>query len=184
MANAEITERSARSSLPIVEALIGVALVVAAFVAIAASDVTVVGTHVYWTVLVVVFAIAVLATDRLHGGHALTDGRRLVRLVLHWLAVFVAVQLIYLFIETGRIANVDAGLTSGVVLALGTFIAGVYGNWRFMVLGIALAAASAGVALVEEYLWVLFGIAVAALIALVFGPRVFGKVRHRSPSPN
>jgi hypothetical protein len=84
----------------------------------------------------------------------------------------VTIQLVYYFVASGRFANADTGLANGLVLALGTFLAGVHGNWRLVVIGIALAVAAAAVAFVEEYLWVLFTVAILAIGALVFGARL------------
>jgi hypothetical protein len=92
--------------------------------------------------------------------------------------VLVAVQIVYMLVTSGRMANADTGLANGLILALGTFAAGAFGNWRLLVIGAALAMATAGVAFVEEYLWVLLGIAVLAILVLVLGARV--TARHRA----
>lgn len=159
------------------EMALNVALLVAAFVAIAAADVSVQSSHAYWLGLTVVYGLAAFAMDRLHGGHALTDMRDAGRVLLHWLGVLVAVHFAYYFVTAGRMADADAGLTYGLILALGTFTAGVHGNWRLMVVGAAVGLATVGVALVEQYLWVLVGIAAVMVLVLVFGGRLSRRLR-------
>jgi hypothetical protein len=156
----------------IVEAIAAIVMLALAFSAIAASDVSAAGTHLYWSILVVAFALMAFAVERMHSGNPLGDPRSALTIVLHWLGVLVAVQLVYLLVSTGRMANADTGLTCGVVLALGSFTAGVHGNWRFIVMGVALGIATTGVAFFEEYLWVLLGVALLAVLALVLGGRL------------
>ena len=156
----------------IVEIGVGIAMLVAGFAAIAASDVSASGSRTYWTVLVVAFGAAALAAGWFGRGRTAFDGRAATRILLHWLGVFVTIQLVYYFVASGRFANADTGLANGLILALGTFLAGVHGAWRLAVIGFALAVATAGVAFVEEYLWVLFAVAILAIVALVFGSRL------------
>ncbi len=96
----------------------------------------------------------------------------MIALALHWIGVFAAMLLIYYFTTSGRFANANIGLANGLILALGTFLNGVHGNWRFMVVGGALGFGTLVVAFTEEYLWILFGIAVLALVVLVAGSRI------------
>lgn len=102
----------------------------------------------------------------------MTDTRSVFAILLHWFGVFCAIQLVYYFVASGRMANADTGLANGIVLALGAFLAGVHLNWRFLILGAAIGAAAAGVAFVEEYLWILLGIAILAIVSLLLGTRL------------
>jgi len=170
-------EKPFLSRVAIVEIGFAIVLIIAAFAAIAASDVDARGAYGYWIGLTVVYGLAAFVMDRMHGGRKLTDLRSAGRVLLHWLGVLAAVQFAYAFVVSGRMADADAGLTYGLVLALGTFTAGVHGNWRFIVVGAALGLATVGVALVEEYLWVLFAIAVAMVLILIFGGRLARRLR-------
>jgi hypothetical protein len=66
-----------------------------------------------------------------------------------------------------------------LILAFGTFLSGVHSNWRLMLIGGALAVGTAGVAFIEEYLWVLLGVAVLALLVLVIGSRLARGVKQK-----
>ncbi len=127
--------------------------------------------------MVGVFAIVAFISDRMHTDHRIADLSSATTICLHWLGVLLAIQLVYYFAAAGRMANLDTGLANGLVLALGTFLFGVHGNWRFMVVGLALAAATAGVAFVQEYIWMLFIIAAVAIVVIFFGAKLVKRYR-------
>ena len=156
----------------------GAVMIALAFIAIASSGVSVASARTFWPILVVLFAAISFASVRLHSDRA--HGGRLdaVAILVHWIGVFVAIHCVYLLVGTGRMANADTGLTSGLILASGTFTAGAFGNWRLMIIGAALVGATLVVALFEEYVWALFGLAVLAVAALLLGSRLIGRRRH------
>lgn len=156
----------------LIEAGLGVVMLVLAFAAIASSDVSATRTQVFWTALVVIFGIAAYVADYSTGMTGKARIRGIVITALHWVGVFLSIGLINYFAAAGRIDNAEIGLTCGVLLALGSFLAGVHGNWRLLILGAGVGCAAAGVAFVEEYIWFMFGIVVLALVALVIGARL------------
>lgn len=164
-----------------VGAVVGVLMIVLAFVGIASSDVSALGTQGYWTLLTVGFAVAAFVMDWLHSAHGVRMTTGALRLVLLWVGVFVAVQLVYFFIEAGRFANADTGLVNGLILALGTFACGLYVNWRLVVVGVALGFATVAAAYVEQYLWVLLGVALLAVVVLLVGARLTSGRRRMVP---
>ena len=85
-----------------------------------------------------------------------------------------AIELVYIFISTGRLTNADTGLLNGTILALGTFTSGVHANWRLLI-GAALGLGTAAVAYVEQYLWVLFAVALLALGIIIAVARLRGR---------
>ncbi len=175
MEDTEAKGGSTFSRQHLVEAIVGMTLLVLAFFAIASSDISAAGTRAYWNLLVPLFAVTAFASDRIHAGHSIGHLPSAITIVLHWLGVFLAIQVVHYFVVTGRMANADIGLTNGLVLALGTYLFGVYSNWRMAVIGLALAAATTGVALIEEFVWFLFVIAAIALLVLFFGARLIRK---------
>lgn len=158
----------------IVEGIVGAVMLVLAFAAIAASGVSVAGTHVYWSGLVVAFAVVAFAIDRMHPRQGSSLGSSALPIALHWIGVFLAIELVYVFVGSGRIANTDTGLTNAMILALGTYLAGVHSNWRLMVVGVAIGLAAAGAAFMEEYLWIMFGLAVLVIVIFVLSARRSG----------
>ncbi len=153
------------------ESIVGAVMLVLAFAAIAASDISAAGTHLYWSALVVAFAVVALAIDRMHPKPGSSLGGSVLPIALHWIGVFLAIELVYFFVGSGRIANADTGLTNAMILALGTYLAGVHSNWRLMLVGLAIGLAAAGAAFMEEYLWVMFGLAVLVIVIFALASR-------------
>ena len=87
--------------------------------------------------------------------------------VVHWLGVLGAVLLIYVLQAYGRMASEAAGSAVLVVLALATFLAGVYSDWRLSVLGIVLGVTVVGFAYVERVALVVVPVLLIAIIGLV-----------------
>jgi hypothetical protein len=87
--------------------------------------------------------------------------------VVHWLGVVGAVLLIYVLQVYGRMQNEAAGSAVLVVLALATFLAGVYTDWRLSVLGVVLGGTVVGFAYVERVALVIVPILLVAIVALV-----------------
>jgi len=166
------TNTSSRINWSVVEVVIGAALIALAFTAIASSDVSAASTRTFWSILVLLFAAVSIAATRAHPDLKHTDRFGLLAVLLHWIGVFLAIQCVFVFVSTGRLANTDTGLTSGLVLALGAFSGGAFGNWRLMIVGVALAGATLVVAFVDEYIWLLIGLALLAVIVLMLVSRL------------
>lgn len=155
----------------IFDVVLGSAMLILAFVGIGASDVSGAGSQLYWTLLAVGFAAASFAFDWVHSNDGFAIGRGLLNVVVHWLGVFVAIQIIYFLIESGRLTNADTGLMNGVVLALGTYLCGVHADWRLLVIGAMLGLGTAAMAFLEQYVWLLVAVAILVLVASIFVAR-------------
>jgi len=86
--------------------------------------------------------------------------------ILHWIGLLLTVYLISIFVSTGVMGSTQAGLVTLTVLALTIFLAGVYTDTSFILIGITLAIFAAGAALIEAYLSALM-IPVILIAALV-----------------
>jgi hypothetical protein len=166
-----------RQRQTLIEALVGLAMLVLTFLVMAASDISAASSQLYWTLLVALFAVLAYVSDKLHTDNSIADIRGGITIVLHWVGVFLAIELVSFFVLSGRMNNADTGLTDALILALGAFLFGIHGNWRFVVIGIALGAATWVVAFVEAYMWVLLGIAVIAILCFVIGARLVHRAR-------
>jgi hypothetical protein len=160
---------------PAFDVTAGAVMLVLAFIGIAASDVSGGGSQTYWSGLAIVFGLICIALDWMHESPGTPWVRPVARTALHWLGVLIALELVYLFIGTGRLTNADTGLLNGTILALGTFTSGVHSNWRLVVIGAALGLGTAAVAYVEQYLWILFALALLALGLIVLVARLRGR---------
>jgi len=101
---------------------------------------------------------------------------------LHWLAVLVAMHLMYVA-DVSRMMNADASaLAALTVLALGTFTAGIHiASWRICLVGVVLALGVPAIAWLEQSALLLV-LAVIALVALI-APFVWRAKEARGHSP-
>jgi hypothetical protein len=172
---------SERRSAFRLEQLVLLGLVLLSGIGITVSDASRDRGYRYWLAMTPVFgvlsAIAAGSEARRRGGAL---GPAVGREVLHWSGLAVAVSLIYLLEQSGRITNEAAGLVALIALALTSYLAGIRANWRFCVVGAILACAVAAATLVERYLWVValpaLGIAVAAVLLWMRARRAKGGV--------
>jgi hypothetical protein len=73
--------------------------------------------------------------------------------ILHWGAVVGAVYILSVFVDIGLMGGFLAGIVMMLMLALATFIAGIYIENTFLLVGVALGAFSLVVAMFSEYLY-------------------------------
>ena len=102
-------------------------------------------TYVYWMTLAPVYALISIIS----GWPKLDTGAERMKLVmtqaLHWLAFLGAMWLMFLPEVRGVVNDNATALTLLILLALGTFVAGVHaGVWRICAVGVFLAAIGAG----------------------------------------
>jgi hypothetical protein len=168
----DTTERRFESWRPAFDVGAGVIMFLLAFFGIAASDVST-SSQTYWSMLAIVFGLICLALDWVHEPRGTSWWKAALKTGLHWFGVLLAVELVYVLIAAGRLTNADTGLMNGTILALGTFTSGVHTNWRIAVIGVALGLGTAAVAYVEQYLWILF------LLALITLGVIFAIARFR-----
>jgi len=79
--------------------------------------------------------------------------------LLHWTAVFIAIKLIFILLQLGRLPSNATAFVLMTVMSLSTFLAGIYIGWRFLVLGVFIALATIFAAYLEAYVWILIPIA-------------------------
>jgi hypothetical protein len=117
----------------------------------------------YWLALVPIYgALCILAAWRTTGQFT----GSVLRQVLHWLSVAVAIALDYTLLRRGEQAAVGTGLSSLLILALGCLLAGIHLDWLFALVGLLLLAIFAVVSLANEYATIGFLVVSAAGLLL------------------
>ena len=138
----------------------------------------------YWELLTLVMAVLCVST----GWRRAHDRESRLRLVwtqaLHWLAFLIAMNLV-LFTSVQSMLNADAmGLAILMLLALGTFVAGVHIQaWEVCVLGAVMALSVPAIAWIEQSALLLLmgaGVVLAIGVALWWtrGPRAAAHRQH------
>jgi hypothetical protein len=124
-------------------------------------------THYYWMALAPIYGLISIAS----GWGKLDTGAERMRLVttqaLHWLAFLGAMWLMFLPEVRGILNDNATSLTLLILLALGTFVAGVHaGVWRICAVGVFLAVSVPAVAWIQESVMLIL---VSVLLLLAVG---------------
>jgi hypothetical protein len=133
----------------------------------------------YWEILAVVTGGLCILSGWRHT-HSRADRVRLIwTQVLHWGAFLAAMNLL-LVSDVRRMLSTDAtGLAVLLLLALGTFVAGVHSlSWQICALGLVTALSVPAIAWIEESALILL---LAAIAFVVLGS-LFWWLGHRTPA--
>lgn len=135
-------------------------------------------TYYYWMALAPIYALIVVIS----GWRKLETGAERMRLmvtqVLHWAAFLGAMWLMFLPEVRGVVNDNATSLTLLILLALGTFVAGVHAAvWRISAVGVFLALSVPAVAWVQESAVLLL---VGALLVILVGGAFWWMWRRES----
>src|SRR5262249_33013926 len=140
----------------------------------------------YWIVIAPLMGVICIATR----WRDMRDRDERLRLIwtqaLHWLAVLVAMHLMFVA-DVSRMMNADASaLALLTLLALGTFTAGVHiGSWRICPLGLVFAVCGPGIAWLGQtaLLLLLVALVLIAIAAPIFWRMRGGMKANSEPHP-
>ena len=108
-------------------------------------------TWFYWMMLAPAYALIVIVSGWRHLETGAERMRLVVTQLLHWLAFLGAMWLMFLPEVRGVVNDNATSLTLLILLALGTFVAGVHAAvWKICVVGVMLALSVPAVAWVQE----------------------------------
>ncbi len=156
-------------------------LLILCFIGIAYTDVVGGRSINFWLWMIPVFAIAAIVLEWSRYIKGEIDSFHFIRQqILHWTAVFIAVKVIFILLQLGRLPNNATAFVLMMIMSLSTFLAGIYVGWRFLVLGIFIAMATIVAAYLETYVWVLIPVVIfIVFIGIYIGWREFKSLSSR-----
>ena len=123
----------------------------------------------YWIAMVPVFGGLCLSIEWSQLRGKSQDKWAIVRDQLyHWFAVLVAVLLVSLLSNAGKLNTQDTSIIVLLLLALSTFLAGIQIGWRLYLIGFFLGVIILMTAYLKDYLWVLILLGVLAIGVYIF----------------
>ena len=152
--------------------MMAIAMVLLAMVGAAVTLADAAWARTYWLALVPIFGVmcTIAAWD-----DARSLDRMVVRQILHWLSVGLAIILDFNFLQArGEQTAAATGLSSLLILALGCLLAGIHLDWLFAVVGLLLLLMVALVSIAQEYLAMIFLLGVL-IIVLLLGAQWFAR---------
>jgi hypothetical protein len=124
--------------------------------------------RVYWISLVPVYGVLCVVTAWLRArGTGGFNSAAVLRQILHWFGVAVALALDFLIRGTGEETAQTAGENALLLLALGCYLAGIYLEWHFALVGVLLTLALVVVAKAQPYAWLSFVVGGIAVITIL-----------------
>jgi len=134
----------------------------------------------YWEILAVLTGVLCVFAGWPHAKNKDARVRLIWTQALHWAAFLVAMNLL-LVSDVQRMLNADAtGLAVLLLLALGTFVAGVHSlSWQICALGVVMALSVPAIAWIEESALIVL---LAAIALLGLGSLFWWFGRRRTPA--
>ena len=138
----------------------------------------------YWQWLIPVFGLICIATQWNNVGPTLKGrGLMVLRQVLHWGVVLLMSKLI--FIASGQVSSIDAlddrdaSLVLMFTVALSTFLAGVYFDWRLCVVAVFLIASAILNVALSNTAPLLVWIGIGVIVVYFIGDWWYSRFRER-----
>lgn len=149
---------------------VSLAMLVLAFIGLIIMNIHATSYWIYSCIMAVLFALLSLWLFwYLNRGEHKVSTSTIWHQLLHWVGLMFAIYIVSLFVGTGIMGTMQAGLVTLLLLALTIFIVGIYTDLSFVLIGITLAIFAAAAAMIEAYLSVfMIPILIAAAIIIVF----------------
>ena len=138
-----------------------IAMVVWAVAGLAYTDIYPVRSVPFWQLTTVLFGL--IAVVHAFRSSALDRTSLALKQVAHWGAFLLVMLILHSHAVTDLLTGDPLGLVTLMLLALATFLDGIYVNWRFCVVGLVLAAGVFVVAWLDDAALGLFLVGLAAI---------------------
>ncbi|MFI3185507.1 MAG: hypothetical protein QX198_05950 [Methylococcaceae bacterium] len=151
-----------------IEEAILVLLLLLSLVGIGITDFSPADGYGYWIIMVLLFGLFAMIIGWQQSKHRSEDFRIILReQSMHWGASLLVVGGAFLILQSGRIAEAEAGLIILLILSLSTILDGLRVGWRFSLVGLFLGVAAVIGAYTPHFLWVELGIAILIVAATI-----------------
>ena len=158
--------------------IIGLLMLILSFVGLIITDATKDGAWMYWRAMTPIYALlSITLSWYLRSKTDLKLATEIWQEILHWMGLILSVYLISTFVNIGLIGRFEAGLTVLVLLAVTTFLAGIYHDVIFLIIGVILGLFSIGAAILNEYLYTIM-LPVTSVAAIVMILVIYKNFHH------
>ena len=157
-----------------------IAMLLLAFAGVVFTDVDKTGAFRYWQWIAVVYAVmALLLSWYERRDVSVLRPTTLMHELFHWIGSNAAVYLVSLYVSLGIVSRFEAALLVLTVLSLAVYLAGLYIEISFTIIGIVLGLFAAVVAFFEDYLY-----AIAFPLLFISSAVLFWYLIHHKKNPN
>jgi hypothetical protein len=140
-----------------------------AFLGVAITYVNTDLSYLYWLTMIPVFGtICFIVQWSRSQGTGVKWTSLLLKEVLHWGSLLIAVALAYTLLSAGSIPRATTGMVTLLLFALVTFLYGVHLDRRFMGVGVFLGLSYVVMSYMAAYIWILLLIAALMVAVAIF----------------
>lgn len=164
--------------------IIALTMLVLGFIGVIVTDVSKTGAWNYWRFLAVVYGVLSLCLSwHLRRKAWKTALVTLWHEVAHWAGLIGAIFVSSYVVSAGLVGRFEASIMTLLLLALATFLAGIYIESTLIAIGIILGLFALGIAFIDAYFYnVLLPFALLAiLVYVVFIRHVHKKMKKNTP---
>ena len=149
---------------------VSISMLVLALLGLIISDLHFDGGWLYWKWVVVVYAaLALLLSFYTRKAEQKVSAVTIVHELLHWVGVVFAVFTVTFLVNHGVVSRFDAGIFDLILLSLGVFLAGIYIEHTFFIVGLTLALMAIVTGLLVQYMYaILLPLLLVAVLAIIF----------------
>jgi len=153
--------------------LVGLIMLGLSFIGLIVSDIRQNGAWTYWRVMVPVYAILCLFLSwYLRRKQKIMTPATIWHELVQWFGLILAVYLVSIFVNVGLMGRFEAGLVVLTLLALTIFIAGIYVEATFFLVGLLLGIFAAAAAFMAAYVYtVMLPLTIVVAILLIWVSR-------------
>ncbi len=161
------------------DALVLGGLVGLSYIGIAITNISPSVSRFYWLLMVPVFAAVILFSQWVRLRDQGVQWTRVLREQLfHWVGLFIAIQIVYMFVGDGRMGHGASALVITLLFTFAIFLEGVHLDWRYYLVALFLGLGLVVAVIVETYLWVV--LLIVAVVTVAAGLYI---VKRRGSSP-
>ena len=162
---------------------VGIAMLAIAFLGMVVTDVNSEGGWDYWKWAVPIYAILSLWLSwYVKHEMQVVSPISLRHEILHWVGVIAAVFLVSFLVHLGTLSRFSAGLFNLIILALGVFLAGVYIESTFLIIGLLMGIFALLTATVLQYLYAfIIPLIIAGLLILAISVYLSHRSHAKKP---
>ena len=160
--------------------VIALVMLVLGFIGVIITDISKTGAWNYWRFLAVVYAVLSLVLSwHLKRKEWKTPLITIWHEIAHWVGLIGAIFVSSYFVQIGLIGRFEASVMILLLLALATFLAGIYIESTLIFIGIILGIFALGIAFLDAYFYnILLPFALVAIVVYV----VFIRHAHKKMS--
>jgi hypothetical protein len=156
----------------VLDEIVYLILILLAVIAVAYTDIAPARSTWYWEAMAPIFGIFCVISEWFRAKERGMGRMELIRTqLLHWGAFLVLIWLVFLPVVQQNLNSDITGNILLIILALSTFLAGVYLNWRLCVVGILLGFGVIVTSMLEQSVFMILIIAVGIAIISIFWRR-------------